>query len=97
MRLDVSIRKEHTDIATAVAWAPDNQLISCSDDKILIRWTSDAEVAGKITTLAVYVTGMAWFPVIGKQAPDTFVISCTDGTYRFVSRSGREEKKSRSA
>eukprot|EP00607_Mallomonas_marina_P004382 CAMPEP_0182436838 /NCGR_PEP_ID=MMETSP1167-20130531/83886_1 /TAXON_ID=2988 /ORGANISM="Mallomonas Sp, Strain CCMP3275" /LENGTH=784 /DNA_ID=CAMNT_0024629435 /DNA_START=43 /DNA_END=2397 /DNA_ORIENTATION=+ len=93
MRLDVSIKKEHADIATAVAWAPDNQLISCSDDKVLIRWTSDAEVAGKVGTIGAFITGIAWFPVIGKQAPDTFVISCTDGTYRFVSRSGREEKK----
>jgi intraflagellar transport protein 80 len=28
-----------------------------------------------------------------EQAPDTFAMSCSDGTFRFVSRSGREEKK----
>eukprot|EP01041_Mallomonas_annulata_P002936 gene2936-5768_t len=93
MRLDVSIKTEHTDIATAVAWAPDNQLISCSDDKILIRWSSDGEVVGKISSISLYITEISWFPVIGKQSPDTFVASCTDGTYRFISRSGREEKK----
>lgn len=56
-----------TDIATAVAWAPDNQLISCSDDKIICRWTSEGEVAGKISSVSAFVTAVSWFPVIGKQ------------------------------
>ena len=56
-----------TDIATAVAWAPDNQLVSCSDDKIICRWTSDGEIAGKISTIAAFATGISWFPVIGNQ------------------------------
>lgn len=93
MRLDISIKTEHSDISTAVTWTPDNQLISCSDDKVLCRWASDGEVVNKITSITTFITGISWLPVVGKQSTDTFVISCTDGTYRFVSRSGREEKK----
>ena len=56
-----------TEIATAVTWAPDSQLISCSDDKTMCKWTADGESAGKTTTINAYVTGISWFPVVGKQ------------------------------
>jgi intraflagellar transport protein 80 len=89
-----------TDIVTAVVWTPDGQLITCSDDKDIIQWTADGEKPTKITSLNnLFVTCIAWFPATGgggsgKQLiPDTFAIACTDGTYRFLSRSGREEKK----
>lgn len=31
--------------------------------------------------------------LIWNQAPDSFAVCCVDGTFRFVSRSGREDKK----
>jgi len=93
MRLDVTVKEEHTDIVPAVVWTPDGQLISCGDDKLVFRWSSDGEKLGKVTNLNVFVTWMTWFPATGKQTPDTFAVSCTDGTYRFISKSGREEKK----
>ena len=38
MRLDVKVKQEHAEIVTAVTWSPDCQLISCSDDKQLLKW-----------------------------------------------------------
>mmetsp|Transcript_32401 Transcript_32401/g.30905 ORF Transcript_32401/g.30905 Transcript_32401/m.30905 type:complete len:777 (-) Transcript_32401:82-2412(-) len=93
MRLDISLKQEHTEITTAVSWSPDCQLLSCSDDKIVCKWGADGECTGKITTLNVFVSSLSWFPASGKQSPDMFALSCTDGTFRFISRSGREEKK----
>ncbi len=78
---------------TAVVWSPDGQLFSCSDDKNIIRWSADGEKLGSFSANGLFVTWVAWFPSAGKQVPDTFAVSCTDGTYRFFSKSGREEKK----
>lgn len=92
MRLDLNTKTEHDEIVSAVAWAPDGQLLSCSDDKHVCRWSADGEMLGKFS-IGVFVTSMSWFPSTGKQAPENFAVSCTDGTFRFISRTGREEKK----
>lgn len=92
MKLDITIKQEHADIVTAVAWSPDNQLLSCSDDKIIGKWGADGEKLGVISNVNVFASAISWLPS-GKQASDTFAISCTDGTMRFIARSGREEKK----
>lgn len=39
----------------------------------------DGEVSGKVTTMDVFVTSVDWVPSVGKQAADTFAVSCTDG------------------
>lgn len=93
MRLDIIFKTEHTDIANGVVWSPDSQLLSCSDDKIICRWSADGEMLGKITSIGTYCTSLSWFPTAGKQVSDNFAVSCTDGTFRFISGSGREEKK----
>ncbi|KAJ0407537.1 hypothetical protein P43SY_006855 [Pythium insidiosum] len=83
----------HTEIVTACCWTPENDAITCSDDNTIVRWRMDGEVSGKVTTTDAFVTAVDWVPSVGKQAADTFVISCTDGTFRLVSKNGREEKK----
>eukprot|EP01038_Epipyxis_sp_PR26KG_P012029 gene12029-16102_t len=96
MRLDVLTKQEHSEIVTAVTWSPDSQLLSCSDDKIICKWGADGEKLGivPIKELNIFITSICWFPTAGvKQTMDTFAVSCTDGTFRFISRSGREEKK----
>lgn len=70
---------QHTEIVTACCWTPENDAVSCSDDNTIVRWRMDGEVVGKITTIDAYVTSIDWSPSIGKQAADTFAVSCTDG------------------
>lgn len=59
-------KKLDTEIATAVAWSSDCQLLSASDDKGLCRWTSDAEKIGSIKA-EIFVTCAGWFPSTSKQ------------------------------
>jgi len=80
-------------MVTAVAWAPDSQLVSCSDDKSLCKWSAEGEHVGNKITIDVYISHISWFPTVGKQSADMFAAACTDGTFRFFTRSGREEKK----
>ena len=57
------------DMVTAVAWAPDSQLVSCSDDKSLGRWTAEGAAAGARIGVDVFVAHVSWFPSVGKQVP----------------------------
>ena len=88
------MKKEHSEIATAVTWSPDCQLFSCSDDKTISKWSAESDHLGKISLANnVYASSISWLPTAGKQGAEMFALSCTDGTFRFISRSGREEKK----
>lgn len=62
--------------------------------QVIVKWGADGEKVGNnITSVNIFITSLTWFPSTGKQTPDSFAISCTDGTFRFIARSGREEKK----
>jgi intraflagellar transport protein 80 len=67
-------------------------LLSVSDDKSIIRWSSDGEKQAAFS-LNAFVTCLGWFPSSAKQVSEAFAVGCSDGTVRFISRSGREEKK----
>lgn len=56
-----------TDMVSSVAWAPDGQLLTAGDDKILCKWGADGDLAGKITSLSTYITSISWLPSLGKQ------------------------------
>lgn len=83
----------HRDMVTAVAWTPDNELYSISDDKTIHKWDMGGEPRGKVTTIDGYGTSISWFPAVGKQVSDMFALGLSDGTIRLMSRAGREEKK----
>ncbi|DBA01488.1 TPA: hypothetical protein N0F65_005607 [Lagenidium giganteum] len=53
----------------------------------------DGEVSGKVATMEAFMTAVDWVPTVGKQNADTFAVSCTDGTFRLMAKTGREEKK----
>lgn len=95
MKLKVSQlpKNHHKDAVTACAWSPTNVLYTCSDDKTIATWSMVGEALGKLCTLDSFATDMCWVPSVGNLAADTFAVCCSDGTVRFLSKSGREEKK----
>jgi intraflagellar transport protein 80 len=86
------------EMVTALGWTTTNELFTCSDDKTIWRWSANGEPLGKVMQLETYVTSFHWFPArqAGQAAPkassEVFVIGCVDGTFRLVSKQGREEK-----
>ncbi|CAM9682340.1 unnamed protein product [Pylaiella littoralis] len=86
----------HKEMVTAVAWTPENELYSMSDDSTIHRWDGCGDSAGKVAGLDAYVTSVSWFPSSGnknKRTSDVFAAACSDGTVRLITRAGREEKK----
>ena len=95
MRLQITENsKEHKDLVTAVTWTPKNELVTASDDGMMLRWSMDGEMQAPITKEVDFApTSLSWFPSVGKAPPDMVAVACADGTYRFISKAGREEKK----
>lgn len=74
----------HAELVSACCWTPENDAITCSDDNTIVRWRMDGEVSGKVATLEAFVTSVDWVPSVGKQAADTFAVSCTDGRWQVA-------------
>mmetsp|Transcript_12103 Transcript_12103/g.27941 ORF Transcript_12103/g.27941 Transcript_12103/m.27941 type:complete len:770 (-) Transcript_12103:166-2475(-) len=85
---------KHTDFVTAVGWNSGNELFSCSDDMSIWRWNVNGDAEGKVCPLDANATDMHWFPVRNtRSVSDVFVVSCTDGSFLLMTKSGRLEKK----
>lgn len=56
-----------SEISNGVVWSPDSTLLSCSDDKVICRWSADGELLGKISSVPHFCTSLSWFPAAGKQ------------------------------
>lgn len=96
MRLKLTLEElpKHTSIVTAVGWNKSNkqyELYSCGDDKAVWKWHVEGSPIGKLCELDAYCTAMQWMP--NSKGADVFCLGCTDGTFRLMSSSGREEKK----
>ena len=87
----------HKQMVTATCWTPSNELYTCGDDKVIMKWNLQGEHLGKVCDLDAFVTDMSWFPSAGQQTSDMFAISCSDGTIRLLSKSGNEQKKIKEA
>mmetsp|Transcript_6247 Transcript_6247/g.15948 ORF Transcript_6247/g.15948 Transcript_6247/m.15948 type:complete len:765 (-) Transcript_6247:257-2551(-) len=98
MRLKVSSQRQHQhkEVATAVGWSFANELVSCSDDKTIWRWSMNQEPVAQLMEVDGYVTALDWFPAVagksGRKEQEIFVVSCTDGTFKVVNKAGRIEK-----
>jgi intraflagellar transport protein 80 len=93
MRLKVRTENRHESIVTAVAFTRTQkqyELYSCSDDKKIWKWSLDGTPLEQVCELDVYCNGLHW---VGQGNSDTFAVCCSDGTFRLISKSGREEKK----
>uniref|UniRef100_A0A7S0WTZ1 Intraflagellar transport protein 80 homolog n=1 Tax=Chlamydomonas leiostraca TaxID=1034604 RepID=A0A7S0WTZ1_9CHLO len=86
----------HTDLAGACGWSVWNELYSCGDDQIIHKWNLQGEPEGKVCQLDAYFTDMHWYPLSSKKnqagGTDVLAASCTNGSFKILSRTGRLEK-----
>lgn len=86
---------KHSSIVVSVGWFKNGkqyELLSCSDDKSIWKWHVEGSPIGKLTDIDTYCTTMAFMPN-SKGNDNTFALGCSDGSFRIVSETGREEKK----
>ena len=74
-------------------WSSDGYLLSCSDDKTIQKWNSNQENNIIVDNLGCFSTSISATSKSLNKSAEAFVVGCTDGTFRFISNSGREEKK----
>jgi len=85
--------KKHTEFATGVSWSGANELLSVGDDKTIWQWTVDGEPQAQLMEVDCCCTDLLWYPSTqGQKGSDVFVVGCTDGTFKLVSKVGRIEK-----
>jgi WD40 repeat protein len=54
------------ELVSAVCWSPSNELLACSDDKTISRWSADGEFSGLVVNeLPAYVTDISYLPSTG--------------------------------
>mmetsp|Transcript_9313 Transcript_9313/g.27128 ORF Transcript_9313/g.27128 Transcript_9313/m.27128 type:complete len:764 (-) Transcript_9313:259-2550(-) len=96
LKLSSGGTRQHKEITTAVGWSFANELVSCSDDKTIFRWSMNHEPLGKLLEIDGFVTALDWFPSLpgksDRKEQEIFVVSCTDGTFKLVNKVGRVEK-----
>lgn len=83
----------HTDMCTSICFNPFNEFYTGSDDKNIYKWDIDGQNLGLVCELDSSITSLDWYPTHGSVSSDIFLVGCTDGTYRIINKSGREEKK----
>eukprot|EP00698_Gefionella_okellyi_P003713 TRINITY_DN13461_c0_g1_i1.p1 TRINITY_DN13461_c0_g1~~TRINITY_DN13461_c0_g1_i1.p1 ORF type:complete len:760 (-),score=156.24 TRINITY_DN13461_c0_g1_i1:43-2322(-) len=96
MRLKVVTSIKHDEVVSAVGWDGSNELLSCGDDKSMFRWNMSGESIGQLQAVDTCCTDLAWHPSSRQRksaAAEYFVVGCTDGTFRFVTKQGRVEKQ----
>jgi intraflagellar transport protein 80 len=82
------------DIVTAVGWSAANELFSIGDDHSVMVWDMAGDHQKKVCELAAdcHVTDMHWFPLDGQRKGNTsdfMALACTDGTFKFLDKSGK--------
>ncbi|KAK9814722.1 hypothetical protein WJX72_010508 [[Myrmecia] bisecta] len=86
----------HKELASAVGWSISNELFSTSDDHTIHSWKASGEHSGQVCSLDAYSTDLHWYPCASRRqqggATDVLAVSCTDGTFKILSKSGRVEK-----
>ena len=78
----------------SVSWSASNDLLSVGDDKKVWLWNVEGEPQMLLVEVDTFCTELRWFPSLqgrSKEA-DIFVVGCTDGSFKLISRTGRIEK-----
>lgn len=98
MRLKVSQARipRHLDAVSAVGWAGADEMFSCADDHVLLRWKLANMEATTVAEMpnTLFATCMHWFPTSSRRDAhsEIFALSSSDGQIHFVNKMGRIEK-----
>ena len=85
--------KKHSEIVTGASWSGANELVTVGDDKKVWLWNVEGEPQSLLLDVEQYCTELRWFPSLhGGKGSEVFVVGCTDGSFKLVSKSGRVEK-----
>jgi len=86
--------KKHSEFVTGVSWSSTNELVSVADDKKVWLWNVEGEPQQLLLDTDTFCTEVRWFPSLGGggKGSEIFVVGCTDGSFKLVSKSGRVEK-----
>lgn len=87
----------HTQMVTSLGWAPNNELFTCSDEKKILKWSLDGEPTGSVCEVDSFITDFKWYSSLaskggGAGGGDVFVVGCSDGTFRLMTKFGRIDK-----
>ena len=84
--------KQHSQFATGCSWSGSNDLLSVSDDRTIWQWNVDGEPQQQLLEGDSCCTDLLWYPAQQGKGSDLFVVGCTDGTFKLISKTGRIEK-----
>ena len=88
----VLLRFLDAEMVTSLGWSLDNQLFTCSDEKMILKWGLDGEPQTKVTDLDSFATCFQWHQS-QQGASDTFAVGMSDGSFILINKAGRVEKK----
>ncbi|KAK9510933.1 hypothetical protein O3M35_005605 [Rhynocoris fuscipes] len=99
MHLKLSFPKdaEHKDTVCCVAWNTTEEVLSCGDDHLLMKWNLVTTDSQKVCELPsdVYPIDFHSFSRnanLRKQGQDQMLITSSDGKFHLIGKSGRIEK-----
>ncbi|XP_063236778.1 intraflagellar transport protein 80 homolog isoform X2 [Bacillus rossius redtenbacheri] len=89
---------KHNALVCCVGWCNAEEVYSCGDDHLLLRWNPATKETATVAELPpeVFPTDMDWFPrpQAGgkKQGLDLLLLTAADGKFHLIGKSGRVEK-----
>ncbi|KAJ9601817.1 hypothetical protein L9F63_000045 [Diploptera punctata] len=100
MRFKTSLLKtpKHSDLVGCVSWSNTEEIYSCGDDHVILKWNLVTKETVKVADLPteLYPTDLHLFPrgqLAGKKPGlDQLLLSSADGKFHLISRNGRIEK-----
>jgi len=85
--------RKHSEIVTGASWSGANELVTVADDKKVWLWNVEGEPQSMMLEVDTFCTELRWFPSLhGGKGSEIFVVGCTDGSFKLISKSGRVEK-----
>jgi len=84
---------KHTEIVTGVSWSGSNELLTVGDDKVVWMWNAEGEPQATLLEVECFCTSLLWHPASqGRGGSELFVVGCTDGSFKLITKQGRLEK-----